>query len=213
MNATTTVKRNYKYNGVIYPATITFKRKKNLSLRFDPEKQLLKISVPLRTTYKTIDDFVSRYIGKLVHAKPRKKSPYEEGFLYVFGEKVEVGELEPGEVMGYYKKIGLPYCQGRVEELAKLMGVDEPYKVRMRDMKRTLGSNSRATKTLTFQCRLMAFSKEIIDSVIVHELAHHFHFDHSKKFYQVVYRYCPDYNILRKNLIHDEFAYPHNREN
>ncbi|MBQ7243982.1 MAG: M48 family metallopeptidase, partial [Bacilli bacterium] len=57
----------------------------------------------------------------------------------------------------------------------------------------------------TFQCRLMAFHPSIIDSVVVHELAHHYQFDHSKKFYDIVYRYCPDYDKLRKKLIHDQF--------
>ena len=46
---------------------------------------------------------------------------------------------------------------------------------------------------------------EIIDSVIIHELAHHFVYDHSDNFYKVVYKYCPNYDILRKKLIKAEF--------
>ena len=68
-------------------------------------------------------------------------------------------------------------------------------------MKTRLGSNSRKTNKLAFSLSLVHYSKDIIDSVIVHELAHYYEFNHSFKFYNIVYKYCPNYKILRKKLI------------
>ena len=200
-----TQRRDYQLEGVTYPATITYKRMKSMTMRLDTEKGTLRVSCPTYTRLSDIDAFVCKHLPRLCKKVSKKKEPYDGRNLYVFGESKEVGELEPAEVIAYYRKVGLPYVQGRVDYYKALMGISAPYKVRMRDMRRTYGSNSRATQSLTFQCRLVAFHPSIIDSVVVHELAHHYQFDHSKKFYDIVYRYCPDYDKLRKKLIHDQF--------
>lgn len=197
--------RVYEYQGQSFPAMITFKRMRSLTLRYDHEKGELRVSVPTLTPMRKVDEFVEKYLPKVVKRTQRKKQVYEDGYLYVFGERKEVGELLPEEITAFYKKVGLPFVKDRVAHYSALMGIDFPYRVRMREMKRTFGSNSRKTKTLTFQTRLMAFAPAIIDSVVVHELAHHFHFDHSPAFYSAVYAYCPDYDKLRKSLIHDRF--------
>ena len=198
-------RREYLYEGVVYPAVITFKRMRSLTLRYDPEKKTLRVSCPNGTLYRDIDAFVRKYLPKVTKKVLKKSNPYDGQTLYVLGEQKEVGEMEAEEITAYYKRIGLPYIQGRVAYYRDLMGVKLDYRVRMRDMKRTYGSNSKKTKTLTFQARLMAFHPDIVDSVVVHELAHHFQWDHSKKFYDVVYRYCPQYNALRKKLIHGQY--------
>ena len=68
-------------------------------------------------------------------------------------------------------------------------------------MKSRYGSNSKKTKTLNFNLILIHYDVEVIDSVIIHELAHIKVFNHSKEFYDVVYRYCPNYDKYRKMLI------------
>ena len=47
---------------------------------------------------------------------------------------------------------------------------------------------------------LFHYNKAIIDYVVVHELAHIKHFDHSPKFWEMVEKYCPNYKELRKEL-------------
>ena len=197
--------RNYEYNGKTYEAHIAYKWMRSMTMRLGKNGEL-RVSVPIGTSLRTIDDFVIKHLPKIIRKVAKKQEPYDGENLFVLGEKKAVGELEPAEITAYYKKIGLPYLKGRVAYYAEKMGVGTTYRVRMRDMKRTYGSNSRRTMTLTFQARLMAFAPEIVDSVVVHELAHHFHFDHSPKFYSVVYRYCPDYDALRRKLIHDQYA-------
>ena len=46
----------------------------------------------------------------------------------------------------------------------------------------------------------MQYPDEVIDYVIVHELAHILHHDHSKRFWDTVAIYMPDYKRLRALL-------------
>ncbi len=53
---------------------------------------------------------------------------------------------------------------------------------------------------IRYSFRLLYTPKEIIEYVVVHELAHVCHKDHSKRFWQEVERYIPDWKIRRKWL-------------
>ena len=79
------------------------------------------------------------------------------------------------------------------------------YIVKVRNMKSRYGSNNRQSKAITYSLVLLHYSPDIIDSVIIHELAHHFVYNHGSNFYKVVYKYCPNYDMLRKKLIKAEF--------
>ena len=65
---------------------------------------------------------------------------------------------------------------------------------------KSFGSNSSRTHTLSFQINIMHYSEEIIETVVIHELAHEFERNHGKKFYNIVYKYCPRYKELQKKL-------------
>ena len=79
----------------------------------------------------------------------------------------------------------------RVAYYASLIGV-EYNRVTVRHQKTKWGSCS-GKKNLNFNCLLLLTPTEVMDSVIVHELCHLKHMDHSKEFYQEVLRVCPDY--------------------
>ncbi|MBQ2719044.1 MAG: M48 family metallopeptidase [Clostridia bacterium] len=64
--------------------------------------------------------------------------------------------------------------------------------VRITSARRRLGSCS-SLGNLSFSFRLMAHPEEIIDYVVVHELAHRKQMNHSQEFYKLVARYLPDY--------------------
>jgi hypothetical protein len=46
----------------------------------------------------------------------------------------------------------------------------------------------------------MAAPREVLDSVVVHELCHRLHMNHSKDFYAEIYRLFPDYDKWHKWL-------------
>jgi predicted metal-dependent hydrolase len=55
-------------------------------------------------------------------------------------------------------------------------------------------------KNITLSLYLVQLPDALINYVIVHELAHTKHMNHSTDFWAEVARYCPDYRLLRKNL-------------
>ena len=55
-------------------------------------------------------------------------------------------------------------------------------------------------KVLTFNTELIKIKKELIDYVVVHELAHIQHMNHSRKFHDLVDKYLPDSKSYRKKL-------------
>ena len=79
----------------------------------------------------------------------------------------------------------------RVAYYASLIGVDYN-RVTVRHQKTKWGSCS-GKKNLNFNCLLLLTPTEVMDSVIVHELCHLKHMNHSKEFYNEVLRVCPDY--------------------
>lgn len=88
----------------------------------------------------------------------------------------------------------------KVKYFAKLMGVT-PSGIKITGARKRFGScNSK--NGLCFSFLLMEYPEEAIDYVVVHELAHIRHHNHSPEFYAFIAKTMPDYksrqNLLRK---------------
>lgn len=57
---------------------------------------------------------------------------------------------------------------------------------------------------LTLNWKLLMAPEEIIDYVVIHELTHLRHMNHSKKFWDMVEQYCPNWRRYRKWLVTHE---------
>ena len=62
------------------------------------------------------------------------------------------------------------------------------------------GVCNRKTNTVTLNLELYKYEDKALDYVIVHELSHFIHFNHSKEFWSVVEKYFPDYKKVRQYL-------------
>ena len=74
----------------------------------------------------------------------------------------------------------------RVKHYAPLIGVDYA-RITIRNQRSRWGSCS-SKGNLNFNCLLMEMPDEIIDSVVVHELCHRKHMNHSSEFYAEIER-------------------------
>ena len=74
------------------------------------------------------------------------------------------------------------------------------YRLRSRKMKTRWGVCNKSSKTITLNSKLIRYEKSVIDYVIIHELCHLIHFDHSKEFWKLVSKYDSDYKKHRKIL-------------
>ena len=88
--------------------------------------------------------------------------------------------------------------EARVAYFAPLMGV-RPNRVFVKDQRTRWGSCS-AQGNLNFNWRLTLAPREVLDYVVVHELAHLVEMNHGKAFWRLVSRWCPDHKAQRRWL-------------
>lgn len=86
----------------------------------------------------------------------------------------------------------------RLKLYAPQMGVNYA-RVTVRDQKTRWGSCS-SKGNLNFNYRLHYLPQELMDYVVVHELAHRIHMNHSREFWEVVAAVDADYKEHRKRL-------------
>lgn len=86
----------------------------------------------------------------------------------------------------------------RVRHYCEAMGVTVGY-VTVKDQKTRWGSCS-AKGNVNFNYQLAFLPDELLDYVVIHELAHRRHMNHSRAFWAEVEKYCPDYLERREQL-------------
>jgi hypothetical protein len=147
--------------------------------------------------------------------------------IYIFGEKYQIlVEVNPKQRPGlsihdqqviitqlsassyqtklerFLKNTATKYLSQKTAILGKKMKIDYQ-KIGIRQQKSRWGSCS-SQGNLNFNWRLVHYPPEIINYVIIHELAHRQEANHSKNFWQLVAKYDPDYkkhkNALKKRL-------------
>lgn len=112
-----------------------------------------------------------------------------------------LSEEHPGalqELRHFYKREATSFLTERVEFWANQMGLF-PQQLKFREPKTRWGSCS-SQKCINLNWRLIVFKPEIIDYVVVHELAHLQHMNHSEKFWDLVARYVSNYKELSRQL-------------
>jgi predicted metal-dependent hydrolase len=102
------------------------------------------------------------------------------------------------EIRLFYKRESVRELEARVKHWACEMKL-VPQKVGYREQKTRWGSCS-SRGHIQLNWRLIVFSPELMDYVIVHELAHLQHMDHSQNFWNLVARYSPHYKTLKEEL-------------
>ena len=102
------------------------------------------------------------------------------------------------EVVTLYRRMAKQHLADRIAVYAAQMGV-APTGFRVTGAKTRWGSCS-AKKSLNFSWRLMMADLDVIDYVVVHELAHIFELNHSPRFWAHVEQAMPDYHVHKAKL-------------
>lgn len=207
-------------------------KRKTIALVVQRDGTLI-VRVPLRTSEKTIREVVTQkadWIAK-AQAKMLANPPIAGTRQFVDGEKFllmgvkyplkvvkgqrvsltfEAGSLLLAEKARprareaftlWYKRMAVMLLPGRVENLAEKHSF-KPAKIRITSARTRWGSCS-TSGTISLAWRLVMAPPEVIDYVIIHELAHLNVKNHSKAFWQAVAALLPDYkkhiNWLKKN--------------
>lgn len=99
----------------------------------------------------------------------------------------------------FLKKTAYPLFQQRISYWEKITNL-KVSSFNLRLMKTKWGVCFHQKQAITLNYKLIHFSLEVIDYVIIHELCHLMHPNHSLDFWQLVAIYCPSYKLCRKIL-------------
>lgn len=119
-------------------------------------------------------------------------------------QKILVPADDTALIASRVKRGLLSFARNKIEDLiayhGATMGVSTG-KIGLGDMQTRWGSCS-AKGNLKFNFRLIMAPPHILDYVVVHELAHRKHMDHSAAFWHVVADHFPDYKQAKADLKH-----------
>lgn len=93
------------------------------------------------------------------------------------------------------------YCYSKTKEYFTLMNLTCTFpKIIIKNVKSVWGSYNKKYHRIIYSSNLLFKDFEVINYVIVHELSHILEFNHSKNFYAIVEKYCPNYKEMKKKL-------------
>ncbi|MDY5941994.1 MAG: M48 family metallopeptidase [Oscillospiraceae bacterium] len=156
-----------------------------MSLRLDREGNAI-VRAPSGVKQDVIDRFVAAHEDWILRAR-------EKQALHRAAHP-EPAEEERAALLARAKE----YLPVRVAYWSDVMGLT-PAGVKITSARTRFGSCS-GKNSLCFSWRLMQYPPSAIDYVVVHELAHIRHHDHSAAFYALVERYLPDWRARMKLL-------------
>ena len=105
------------------------------------------------------------------------------------------------ELDKYIKKNTLELFKERLDYNYNLFLENIPYpKLKIRTMKTRWGVCNKRDNSVTLNSKLIEYNIEALDYVIIHELSHFVHFNHSKEFWMLVSKYNPNYKQIKKYL-------------
>lgn len=168
--------------------TIIHSKRKSILLQIR-EDLSVEVRAPLRMSDSDIKKFVSDH-GEWISRNIQKVREHERRCesLTTFTEE-EIRQL---------KSAAGEYIPSRVRHYSELMGVTfSSVSIRMQ---KTLWGSCSSSGRLSFNCLLMKAPAEVIDYVVVHELSHRKHMNHSDAFWALVEKYCPSYRENRRWL-------------
>ena len=173
------IKLNYKTIYVDDVPILYAKYRKNRNIRLTIEgKGVVKLTCPYGVQDSDIYSFVKSKISWI------KKSLDSLNSKESLSEKPKLKKRELTALKDFIDQMVYKY--------AVLMNA-EINEVRLRKMKTEWGNCNYINSVLTFNTYLYYMSERFIEAIVVHELAHLFVHGHGKRFYQLVYKYLPDY--------------------
>ena len=165
--------------------TLIRARRRTMSLQLDSDGRAV-----VRAPYGVKKEFIDRFVAE------------HEDWLNRAREKQQNRRLAHPEPTDEERKVLIArakeYLPMRVDYWSDIMGLT-PTGLKITSARTRFGSCS-GKNSICFSWRLMQYPSEAIDYVVVHELAHIRHHNHSPAFYALIERYMPDWRERMKLL-------------
>lgn len=154
-------------------------RSNRRSIAMEVKNGILLVRAPLLAPRFLIDRFVEKNRAWALQALKKAAETAQNAETLSAAELKDLAERAKA------------YIPARVGYYAPLVGVTVN-RITIRCQKSKWGSCS-GRGNLNFNCLLMLLPPEVIDGVVVHELCHRKHMNHSDAFYAEVFRVYPEY--------------------
>lgn len=208
----------YEINNTLYDVIIERKNNKNLYIRVTDD---LRIKVTCNRLYtrlmiKKILDKNNKSILRMINNQVKKNVNKIKERHLLLGKPITIvyedvkRVKEDGNIVivrddkmldNWYKKKAKEIFQIYLDEAYDVFDEDIPYpKLKVRSMKTRWGVCNKRDNSVTLNLELIKKDPSYLNYVIVHELSHLIHFNHSKAFWASVEKYCPEYKKVRKEL-------------
>ena len=159
--------------------------RKTLTIQVKPDGSVI-VRAPVRLAKYRIAKFVKDH-ETWIFAQQEKLEKYHENMHVITDEERQEGILQAKKIF-----------PERTAYFAERMGVTYN-RITIREQKTRWGSCSSAGN-LNFNWKLVLMPSELLDYVVVHELAHRKEMNHSPRFWAVVEKELPDYHERREKV-------------
>lgn len=206
----------YIVDNIEHDVIITKKNNKNTYIRVKEDMNIYVTTNYLVTNsqIKKLLDNNYEYLAKMLNKRQIKEE--KKDMFYYLGKSYDIILMPTNNVEiidnriyvkddktlnKWLKKETINLFQKQLDEIYNKFEEKIPYpKLKIRNMKTRWGVCNRRDNSVTLNSELMKYDINKLDYVIVHELSHLVHFNHSKMFWNLVSKYCPNYKLIRKEL-------------
>ena len=207
----------YELDGIEYDVIINKKNNKNLYIRVKEDMNIYVYCNRFITKamIKKVLDENNSSLRKMINTI-KKKEEKSLKFFYlghsydiIYDENVKVTTIDSNVIFTKNEKTLNKWLKDEIIRIfdERYVYVFNQFKenikspiLKIREMKTRWGVYNRLNHTITLNSKLIEYDIEKIDYVIVHELSHIIHFNHSKSFWDLVSKYCSNYKEIRKEM-------------
>ena len=209
----------YVIDNKVYEVVIIKKRNKNTYIRVKEDMKIYVTTnylVSKRYVKNLLDDNYN-YLVKMIN-NMCKKNEKKDLFFYlgnsydiIFVNDLKKVDVDSNNYVIYasdikqlnkwYNKVVKDTFMERFTYIYNIFDeVNIMPKLKIRKMKSRWGVYNRVKHSVTLNSELIKYNIRCLDYVIIHELSHVIHFDHSKNFWSLVGKYCNNYKTIKKEL-------------
>lgn len=128
----------------------------------------------------------------------------DKGKIYVYTNNNDEDVIK-GALINLYMEKAKENIEERIEYYQPYFDL-KPSKIIIKDQKKCWGSCNR-NRELRFNFRCIMTPSTVLDYIVVHEMCHMVHMNHSKDFWNLVESILPDYKERRQLLKNTEIKY------
>jgi predicted metal-dependent hydrolase len=170
------------------------------------------VRAPLRTDINRINQFVKEKNNWIITKQSEIKKRFQElqetilghttkNEILFLGESISFApkkEMNKSQLISWYEESAWQYLSQRVDFFTKKFGLNYN-RVKINSAKTRWGSCS-SKGNINFSWRLIMAPKDVVDYVVIHEIAHLKHRNHSARFWNFVEEMMPQHENQRKWL-------------